>query len=74
MKEQLLDKIHRELINGYVKKKHPFRYFSLATVEENQPMQRTVVLRKVLKDFTLVFFTDSRSAKVEQLLKNFLPL
>ena len=70
MKEQLLDKIHRELINGCVKKKHPFRYFSLATVEENQPIQRTVVLRKVLKDFTLVFFTDSRSAKVEQLLKN----
>ncbi|WP_370391254.1 pyridoxamine 5'-phosphate oxidase family protein [uncultured Winogradskyella sp.] len=64
MKQEFLDKIKRELINGYAKKRHPFRYFTLATMHNGAPRQRTVILRKLQDDFTLVLYTDSRSQKV----------
>ncbi len=52
-------------------KGHPFRFFSLGTVsEENKPCLRTVVLRNVAEDLTLTFYTDSRSEKVNQIAKN----
>lgn len=64
MELSFLKSCKRELINGYAKKGHPFRYFSLATVHNGIPRQRTVVLRKLRDDFTFVIYTDSRSQKV----------
>ena len=70
MKNQFLEEAQRELINGHAKKRHPFRYFSLATIENDKPQQRTVVLRKTLVDLSLVFFTDKRTQKIEDLQHN----
>jgi pyridoxamine 5'-phosphate oxidase len=70
MQNDILESLKRELINGYAKKGHPFRYFGLATMNGKQPVQRTVVLRKVRSDLSLVVFTDARSEKVQQLEAN----
>ncbi|WP_411895101.1 pyridoxamine 5'-phosphate oxidase family protein [Winogradskyella sp. A2] len=70
MEQSFLRSCKRELINGYAKNRHPFRYFSLATTNNGISRQRTVVLRKLLDDFTFVFFTDSRSQKVIDIKNN----
>ncbi len=70
MKEDILQELKNELINGYSKRKHPFRYFSLATVHDDTPRLRTVVLRKMLSDFTLLVYTDLRSQKVADIQQN----
>ncbi|WP_350285235.1 pyridoxamine 5'-phosphate oxidase family protein [uncultured Croceitalea sp.] len=71
MEKLVFEQLKSELVNGSVKKGHPFRYFSLATVNTNaQPQLRTVVLRKVDVDLNLLFYTDRRSQKIEQLLGN----
>lgn len=70
MEQEILDKVKIELINGYAKKRHPFRYFTLSTIHNNSPRQRTVVLRKLLDDFTVLFYTDKRSTKIEDLELN----
>ncbi len=67
---EFLQKCEAELVNGYAKKRHPFRYFSLATIADDKPRIRTVVLRKLLPDFSLLFYTDLRSSKVSQLKQN----
>ena len=67
---EYLQKCEAELVNGYAKKRHPFRYFSLATVDGSKPRLRTVVLRKILPDFTLLFYTDKRSQKVDDFENN----
>lgn len=68
--EENLEEIRRELVNGYAKKGHPFRYFSLATLSGDKPVQRTVVLRKLLPDFKLMLYTDARSNKINQITTN----
>jgi len=70
MEQQFLDYCKGELVNGYVKRGHPFRYFTLATISDGKPRQRTVVLRKLLPDFTAVFYTDTRSQKVQDITDN----
>lgn len=70
MEQQFLETARRELVNGYAKKRHPFRYFTLATVHGGAPRQRTVVLRKLLPDFNLLFYTDLRSHKVADIKNN----
>ncbi|MFT7071239.1 pyridoxamine 5'-phosphate oxidase family protein [Patiriisocius sp. Uisw_017] len=70
MKNQLLEEAKRELVNGHSKKRHPFRYFALATNENGKPRQRTVVLRKTLLDLSLVFYTDSRTQKIRDFQNN----
>jgi len=70
MEQEILEKVKFELINGYVKKRHPFRYFTLSTIHNNSPRQRTVVHRKLLDDFTVLFYTDKRSTKIEDLNMN----
>lgn len=67
MEQEILEKVKFELINGYAKKRHPYRYFTLSTIHNNSPRQRTVVLRKLLDDFTVLFYTDKRSTKIEDL-------
>lgn len=62
------NELKKELINGSSKKKHPFRYFSLATSNKNGPRQRTVVLRKIEHDtLNLLIYTDYRSQKVHDI-------
>ena len=70
MKNKYLEETLRELVNGHVKKRHPFRYFVLATNENGRPTQRTVVLRKTLPDQSLVLYTDKRTQKIKDLQKN----
>ena len=60
----------RELVNGHSKKRHPFRYFVLATNENGKPRQRTVVLRKTLLDSSLVIYTDKRTQKIKDIQNN----
>lgn len=70
MTTELFEELRRELVNGYAKRRHPFRYFSLATVSNNSARQRTVVLRKMLADDTLLVYTDARSQKVSDIKAN----
>ena len=69
MMDTFLIDCEQELIKGYSKKHHPFRYFTLAT-QGKELKQRTVVLRKLLPDFTVVFFTDARSSKIASIQEN----
>jgi pyridoxamine 5'-phosphate oxidase len=70
LEESFYEAIKRELVNGTVKKRHPFRYFTLATTHNGTPRQRTVVLRKLLPDFEVLIYTDARSQKVEDIRRN----
>jgi pyridoxine/pyridoxamine 5'-phosphate oxidase len=70
LKDQLLEEAKRELVNGHSKKRHPFRYFVLATNENGKPRQRTVVLRKTLLDSSLIIYTDKRTQKVKDIEDN----
>ena len=55
-----------ELTRSNVDKKHPFNFFFLCT-KGDFPEVRTVVKRTYSEDHCIVFFTDSRSPKVEQI-------
>lgn len=66
MLDQILEDLKNEVKFGYLKKKHPFRYPSLASIEEKFPIQRTVVLRDTTEDFELIIYTDERSNKISQ--------
>jgi len=71
MERIIFEQLKNELVSGIKKRGHPFRYFTLATVDVlNQPQSRTVVLREVNKDLELFFFTDKRSQKIIQLQTN----
>ncbi|WP_394970739.1 pyridoxamine 5'-phosphate oxidase family protein [uncultured Croceitalea sp.] len=70
MFKEAFEQLKTELYNGIYKKGHPFRYFTLATLNNGIPKQRTVVLRKVNSDLELFFYTHKRSNKVGQLLTN----
>lgn len=70
MTQQYLEEAIRELVNGHSKKRHPFRYFVLATNENGKPRQRTVVLRKTLLDASLVIYTDKRTQKIKDIQNN----
>jgi pyridoxine/pyridoxamine 5'-phosphate oxidase len=70
LKNQILEEVKRELVNGHAKKRHPFRYFVLATSENGMPRQRTVVLRKTLLDSSLVIYTDKRTPKIKNIQNN----
>jgi pyridoxine/pyridoxamine 5'-phosphate oxidase len=70
LKNQYLEEAIRELVNGHSKKRHPFRYFVLATNENGKPRQRTVVLRKIVSDSNLVIYTDKRTQKIKDIQDN----
>ncbi|WP_340203338.1 pyridoxamine 5'-phosphate oxidase family protein [Ascidiimonas sp. W6] len=51
--------------------KHAFRYFTLATVDEEQtPRLRTVVLREVDELLSMTVYTDRRSEKMNHIEDN----
>ncbi|MEM6965141.1 MAG: pyridoxamine 5'-phosphate oxidase family protein [Bacteroidota bacterium] len=62
----LFDFAKSELIRSNADRRHPFRFFSLATLGV-YPEVRTVVKRKFAMDWSVLFFTDSRTPKVMQL-------
>ncbi|NEV93796.1 pyridoxamine 5'-phosphate oxidase [Psychroflexus sp. YR1-1] len=70
MLNQILEDLKNEVKFGYLKKKHPFRYPSLASIKDNSPDQRTVVLRDSTEAFDLILYTDERSDKISQFEKN----
>ena len=70
MLNEILKEAKQEIKFGYLKKKHPFRYPILASIKDNSPNQRTVVLRDSTKDFELIFYTDQRSNKIDDYHKN----
>lgn len=70
MLNQILEDLKQEVKFGYLKKKHPYRYPSLASIENNTPVQRTVVLRDSTEDFELVMYTDERSDKISHFKSN----
>lgn len=63
--ETLLHELHR----GALDPKHPFRYLTVATVSEQFPQVRTVVLRQFTADLEFLVYTDARSFKVQELFK-----
>lgn len=61
----------KELKAGTLEDGHPFKVCSLATFEsQNHIKQRIVNLREVTFDKTLLFYTDSRSSKIDQIDNN----
>ncbi|NKI33528.1 pyridoxamine 5'-phosphate oxidase family protein [Croceivirga thetidis] len=70
MLQDILQQIKNELVNGCVKKGHPFRYFTLTTSLNNVPKARTVVLRKIKPGIEIWFYTDKRSNKVNEIMEN----
>lgn len=70
MLNQIFNDLKNEVKFGYLKKKHPFRYPYLATIKNNKPIQRTVVLRDATIDFDLLIYTDERSNKIKELERN----
>jgi pyridoxine/pyridoxamine 5'-phosphate oxidase len=54
----------KDLRRATVDKKHPFRYFSLASTHQTQLRQRTVALRKIDEQSHLWVYTDYRAEKV----------
>ncbi|WP_340063666.1 pyridoxamine 5'-phosphate oxidase family protein [Ascidiimonas aurantiaca] len=67
-----MDIIYASLISDLKKaidqKTHPFRYFTMATVDPGgTPRLRTMVLRNVDEQLNLTVYTDRRSEKVQHL-------
>lgn len=69
--EDILQDCWHLLIRGAVSAKHAFHCPSIATIHDDFPEIRTVVLRKVLQEERmLIFHTDSRSPKINQIKDN----
>jgi 3-hydroxyisobutyrate dehydrogenase len=69
--DTLLASIWESLESGARSRTHPFHTGVIATVSDDAPQARTVVLRKVIADTrTLIFHTDQRSQKISELTKN----
>ena len=68
---QFLDVVNTLLLEGCKSSKSPFHQGTLATVSNNIPQIRTVVLRRWnLVRRSLIFHTDKRSTKVKELQEN----
>lgn len=69
--ENFFDEIKLELQKGAKEKKHPFHYFTIATLGVDKFARlRLVALRNVSEDLKLTFFTDKRSKKVVHIKEN----
>ncbi|MGJ8738212.1 pyridoxamine 5'-phosphate oxidase family protein [Zobellia laminariae] len=64
------DETLTEIKKGITERGHPFRFFTLATIDQSgAPSQRTVVFRHFNDNLSLVFYTDERSQKVQEIGK-----
>ncbi|MBQ4914461.1 pyridoxamine 5'-phosphate oxidase family protein [Maribacter sp. MMG018] len=71
MTDTYWNELKDELQKGVNQKDHPFRYATLGTVGMDKLARlRTVVLREVLKNGNLRFYTDRRSKKVLHMIEN----
>lgn len=69
--EEISQSIWQELRRGKSDNKHPFRFGTLATMNNNFPNLRTVVLRKIEETNSEIWlYTDLRSPKVEEIRNN----
>lgn len=70
----MLSEIFKDTVDeikfGYLKRKHANKYCSLASVYKNKPIIRTVVLRDMADEYSLIFYTDERSEKVKHYENN----
>jgi general stress protein 26 len=67
----IFSEIKSELNNGITEYGHPFRFFTLGTTSiNNSPNLRTVVFRDFSENLNVSFFTDERSEKVAEIIKN----
>lgn len=70
MLNEILQQAKQEIKFGYLKKKHPFRYPCLASICNDTPNLRTIVLRDTTNKFELIFYTDYRSNKISDFKNN----
>ncbi|RKS53564.1 pyridoxine/pyridoxamine 5'-phosphate oxidase [Gillisia mitskevichiae] len=71
MLNDLFQAAWKELSLAASGKQHPFNFFSLATMGKNAAVrQRTVILRGISENKSLLFYTDLRSTKIKQLEHN----
>lgn len=68
--EVVFQDVQQEIRRGVVDKKHPFRFITLATVQNGIPEARYVVLRKVDEQFNFYLYTDARTTKVKAIQSN----
>ena len=69
--QEIYEKIEELMIDALKNSAHPFRTFSLASIDEKMPSLRTVVLRDFSIDSRFLdCHSDLRSPKVDELKKN----
>ena len=68
--EEIPSIVFSELRKAAFRKKHPFKNVVLTTVNEQTPISRWVVFRKLTLEQNLLVYTDSRSEKIKNLRKN----
>ena len=69
-REEIWAIVNKEFQLASKETQHPFRFVNLCTLDGNQPDSRYVVLREVTEDLQLLFYTDSRSKKITQIMEN----
>ena len=67
---EIPDIIFSELRKVVSRKKHPFKNVVLTTVNDQTPLSRWVVFRKLTLEQNFLVFTDARSEKIKNLRKN----
>lgn len=71
MTATFFNELKEELQAGASQRKHPFGFFTLATVGlDHLARLRTIVLREVNNDLQLVFYSDKRAKKVTHIKEN----
>tara|TARA_R110000850_G_scaffold78784_2_gene170215 strand:+ start:1453 stop:1998 length:546 start_codon:yes stop_codon:yes gene_type:complete len=71
MLQELFSDLTHELRGAMTMRRHPFKYVTLSTVDEqNSPRSRTVVLREVSESLECIIFTDARSQKMSYVTTN----
>lgn len=70
MLDKIRTKAKEELQLGVSEKNHAYRFATLASIRNNQPKCRTIVIRAVENNFNIIFYTDSRSDKLEDFQNN----
>ena len=69
--QEIYEKIEESMIDALKNSAHPFRTFSLASIDDKMPSLRTVVLRDFSIDSRFLdCHSDLRSPKVDELKKN----
>ena len=69
--KEIYEKIEQSMSNALKNSAHPYRTFSLASLDDKMPSLRTVVLRDFsIDDRFFDFHSDVRSPKINQLKKN----